>query len=579
MSPDDSAATGSKKKALHGKANTPPAGSKPLRGATLKLLKLIHRYLGVIVLAGALLYAAVRVMYNQLTYEAPDVTTIRLCHWQLEAGFRNAFDALITEYEQHYRKTHGRKIRVVQMPISERGYRQFVNTGLIGEMAPDIIEKGMAKTASDPAYVARFFLPLGDFLAEPNPYNRGTPLEGVSWRNTFFDGLQSAYDRELLDYYYIPFSMFTTRIYFNRNLYRESTGRTAPPGSFLDFLDVCKQIRQYAGEQDKTLVPLAGSKYQGRRFASNYINPFLYDLIRRFDRNFDGDADTFETYQAYVSGLWSFHDPRLLAAWQCMVDIAGNFQRGWLSAQRDDAVFMFVQERAVMIASGSWDASSIIEQAGDRFEVGIFDFPMPSDHPVYRKYVRAPPTEANIRASLPWGINRKTRHPELCIDFLRFCTTRSRNERFNPQLTWLPVVRGAQLSEELEPFRPRVEGFGGDFKFKISTNVNMTWGGDRYALYGGKITPEEFAGRLTDAYEKTANEGYRLQLAKMRRNVRNLERILASILCRQHFDENRTSEPVRISHKAMQLIHSTQEFGHQHSVNKAAARPLHNDNR
>lgn len=305
----------------------------------MTIRRFLRTYLGLLILIGAMAFAVVRVVINQLTYESPGVDTIRICHWQLEAGFREALDRLIREYERFYFRQHGRKVRVLQVPISERGYRQFVNTGLIAGNAPDIIEKGKAVTARDPTYVARFFLPLGDCLGKPNPYNRGTDLEGIAWKDTFFDGLQGTYDPELLDYYYIPFSMFTIRIYYNKQLYRQTTGRENPPEDYEGFLRACKTIKE-AG-----YVPIAASKAQGQYFRIRYENPFRFGFMRQVDSNFNGYADPFETYHAYRSGQWSFDSPRLVSSWRCLVDIAENFPKGWLAAQRDDALFMFAQQR------------------------------------------------------------------------------------------------------------------------------------------------------------------------------------------------------------------------------------------
>ena len=95
------------------------------------LVKFLQNGLGWVILVGAMLYSIVSVVYNHLAYDAPDVTTVRICHWQLEAGFRDALQDLIDDYEVQYEERTGEKVRILQLPISERGYRQFVNTGLI----------------------------------------------------------------------------------------------------------------------------------------------------------------------------------------------------------------------------------------------------------------------------------------------------------------------------------------------------------------------------------------------------------------------------------------------------------------
>jgi len=523
-----------------------------------RILQLVHRYAGFVILAGAMVFAVVRVVYNQITYEPPRTVTIRLCHWQLETGVREAFDALMRDYEKAYEQRTGRKVRIIQIPVSERGYAQYVNTGLVGGIAPDIIEKGHSKAAYNPAYVARFFRPLARYLDEPNPWNAGTPLEGVPWKDTFFDGMQGAYDRGLLDYYYIPFSMFTVRIFYNVDLYRRIVGRPDPPRTYREFIGVCKQIREYADRTGAPIVPIAGSKFGANVFRPRYEYPFLFDIVRQCDDNFDGAADVYESYRGFRTGVWNFNSDAFVASRRCRLQIASNFQAGWLAAQRDDAAFMFVQQRAVMIATGSWDAKSLVAQVGNAFRIGIFDFPVPTDDPEYGRFVRGPLSEANIRGGIPMAVTRQSRHPDICIDFLRFCTTRRNNERFNLAVTWLPVVRGTRLSPLLRPFKPRIRGYQTWMETRISTAVKLKLEGYRWTLYAGKITPEEYGEIMNDYYDRTGDDGYLQLLHKDQQNVRNLERFLGAVTVRAAFHPSDTPEIERV--KTRQLLESTQYF-------------------
>jgi ABC-type glycerol-3-phosphate transport system substrate-binding protein len=489
----------------------------------------LRRSMGLCVLLAVMGLASARVWIQHMTHEAPGVDTIRICHWQLESGFREALDELIHEYEAGVLARTGKRVQVVQVPISERGYSQYVNTGLIGGMAPDIIEQGKAKTSEKQEYIIRFYLPLGRYVREPNPYNAGTTLESTAWQDTFVDGLSGSYDRGLRDYYRIPFSLFTVRIFYNRDLLERATGRKEPPATYGELLDVCREVRAFAQREKLPLVPIAASKTQLKPFQYGYENTFLFPLIPRVDADLTGSVDPFEAYQAYVRGLWSFRSPEFQSGWRCMTEIAANFQEGWMAAQRDDSVFMFAQQRAVMLSSGSWDAQSIIRQAGDRFRVGIFDFPVPTDHPEYSEFVKGPATEADIRGGIPWVINLKTRHPDLCIDFLRFCTTPANNERFNRRITWIPVVRGAVLPPELAAFKPRIRGFYGTFSYSISSAVRLIGDGDRWLLYAGDLSPEAYADRLAEVYERTAAQGYRDELRRQQAHHRNLQRALAAL--------------------------------------------------
>jgi len=495
----------------------------------MTLRKAIGHYLGPAVLVATMLAASLHVIIVHARYEAPGVETISICHWQLESGFRDALDVLIKEYEELYRARTGKRIKIIQVPISERGYRQFVNTGMIGGTAPDILEQRTARTTKEDGYIVRFYLPLGQYINEPNPYNDQTPLDGVPWKDTFVDGLSGSYHRGLREYYQVPFSLFTVRVYYNRDLLERATGRTTPPKTYGELLEICREVREYAAREGIALEPIAASKQQAYPFVTAYEEPFLFPLIPRLDLDLNGSIDPFEAYQGYAEGAWNFYSPEFLTAWQCLQEVTGQLQDGWLAAQRDDAVFMFAQGRAVMHATGSWDAKGLFDQAGNRFRIGVFDLPTPGDHPLYSRFVMGPATEANTRGGIPWVINLRTRHPELCFDFLRFCTTADNNARFNRSITWIPVVRGAAMAPELAAFKPRIRGFYGSFNYHISSAIRLIGAGEKWQLYSGDLSPRAYADKLQEVYERTAAEGYLDEMAQQRMHYRDLQRSLAAL--------------------------------------------------
>ncbi len=455
-------------------------------------------------------------------------------------------------------KKHNKKIKISQLPIASKGYKLYVNTTLVGETAPDIIEKdSTAVTSGNPSYVARYFCPLGKFLKEPNPYNIGTELEGIPWRQTFLDGLVSVYDRTLLDYYCVPFSMFTIRIYYNKDLYKEITGKTTPPESFLDLQKVWEKVKLFSQKYNKFVVPIAGSKYQTDVFKWKFLPAFYHSLNRTCDYNFDGEADRFETWKAFQNEEWNFNSPQLIAAWKCMVDIADNFQDGWIAAQRSDATFLFVQKRALMIASGSWDIASLLNAVENNFEIGILDFLVPVNHPVYGEFVKGKVSEAAIGGGMPWSISKQSKNKDICIDFLRFCTTKKNNENLNSAITWLPVISGTKISDILKPFRPDVQGFVGNFNFDLSQEFRLRFEGDKWDLFAGKISPENFANSMQEIYVRTGQEGYNDILDADKRNARNIDRILASYIFQ--LDETNVKKNNDIESKIIQLMKSSQE--------------------
>lgn len=534
------------------------------------MIQSLKKYSGFLVLAAATVYSVVQVALNQIQYERPGVTTIRLCHWQLESGFRDALQELIDEYQVVYKQRTGRDILIQQMPISERGYNQFVNTSLIGGTAPDIMEKGWATTTQQSSYVARFFRPLGNDLGQPNPYNQGTPLEGVPWRETYFDGLAGSFDRSLQDYYSLPFSMFTVRIYYNRDLYRQITGKDEPPSTWDEFQATTRQVWDYAGEHQLPLVPIAGSKTTANMLRYQYRVMFLSGMARQVDRDFNGSVSPAEAYGGYLKGLWSFKDGRFHAFLSCLSELSQNFQTGWTAAQRDDAVFMFIQGRSLMYVSGSWDAQSVLDQVGDKFEVQVFNFPVPYDHPEYGPYVQGKVSEAAIGGGIPWAINKTSRHQEICVDFLRFCTTRQHNERFNGRINWLPAIRGARLTGPLQAFRPEIEGYVGDMVYNVSTQVEVIGEGKLNSLYTGSITLEEYLDTMTDLFERTGAEGVKRELEKSARNNRNMDRILAAMLTNHLFGPEADRD--RMNLNVLRVTSSAQAMNHSQAVSEQMLR-------
>ena len=58
----------------------------------------------------------------------PSMTIVRLAHWQLEMGYRDALQEVIDEYNRLHEKD---KVKVIQLPVTEKVYEQWLNTHLV----------------------------------------------------------------------------------------------------------------------------------------------------------------------------------------------------------------------------------------------------------------------------------------------------------------------------------------------------------------------------------------------------------------------------------------------------------------
>ena len=116
-----------------------------------------------------------------------------------------------------------------------------------------------------------------------------------------------------------------------------------------------------------------------------------YPAIRKADFNRDGSLGGDESYVADRAGLVDLNFPPYQARFRMLRELTDQFQTGFSGLTRDEAVFLFVQQTAVFMATGTWDARSLQEQSDGQFTVGVMDFPLPdADDPVYGKFVEGP---------------------------------------------------------------------------------------------------------------------------------------------------------------------------------------------
>jgi raffinose/stachyose/melibiose transport system substrate-binding protein len=409
-------------------------------------------------LATVFLLAAGRVLTRPSASGAADDGRIvlRFAHWQLESGLRDALDELAREYEASH--PH---VRIEQVPVPNRTYAQWLQTRLIGDTATDIIQ--LPRSLEDET-LARYFLPLTAEVEQPNPYNAGTDLAELPWRETFVDGLGGAfsYRPTLLEYYGIPMSMLTVRIYYNRDLWKRLVGDTPPPADYESFRAICAKAAETAKREDLPAIPLVGSFDNGPILISRFVGSQTQRLAAGISR-----SRTLVTTQAdinlgYLRGEWTTREPALDAAFSLAREVSLLMQPGYTQLRHEDATFHFTQGRALMVTSGSWDAP--VFRALCDFGLGVFDIPIPdASHPRYGPQVLGPASEADSSTGMAFAVALRTPHRAEAVDFLRFLTSRAGNSAFSRRSGWLPSVVGVTPTGELAPFLPRIEGHPAGF--------------------------------------------------------------------------------------------------------------------
>jgi raffinose/stachyose/melibiose transport system substrate-binding protein len=396
-------------------------------------------------------------------------TTIRFAHWQLEGSVREAFDRAVRAYEALHPD-----VKIEQMAIPDRIYKNWLKTQLIGGTAPQIVQIGGSAGVTDET-LAREFLPLGSYLEDPNPYNAGTDLAQIPWRETFLDGLQvsPAYNESLIDHFGISMSMFTIRLFYNKELLQKISGSETPPEDLDGFLALCRKASTYRDESGLGVVPIAGSKYNAPFLSNALFETQTQRLAFELDRRKRLANSPEDQALDHLAGRWTWQTPGVESGLSLMQALGQFMQPGFLQLGRDDATFYFAQSRALMIATGSWDASSIRAQAP--FEVGVCAIPLPSpSDPHYGQNMLGRPSEAGTGTAAALGVVRSAPHTEVAIDFLRFLGSRQGNQIFASASGWLPAIDGVEPAPEAKPFQPYLEGFIRGFRPSLNMGADTT---------------------------------------------------------------------------------------------------------
>lgn len=434
-------------------------------------------------------------LYNVIKMKKAEMDNdvIRIVHWQLELGIRDAISEIAGNFEELKAK-EGRKVKIVQIPVTERAYGQYVTTQLIGGDPPDLIELGFFPEE----FLGRYFIPLSKTIRDTNPFiaegykklkvksNKTkedkhyeelyAEMKDASWMDTFKDGLRGQYKDSFFEYFGVGFSQFTVRMFYNKDMFREILGHDRPPASYRELMNFCEEIKSYGITHNRLIDPIASSQYQVKMLRNRYLVSYDTDSYIKFDQNSDGDCDVAEKLAAMIAGEWHPDVPGYKAGVNIFNDMAQYYPKGFMSLGRMDVGFSFVQNKAAMICSGSWDARSFLKKIQDqppdkRFEVGIFDIPVgDKNDPIYGDEFDGLTSEASTGTGFAFGITRTSKHQDLCLEFLQFCTTPENNSKLNNKAAWIPAIRGSLTIDLLKKFEPNYVGYWGALNFSIKAN-------------------------------------------------------------------------------------------------------------
>jgi hypothetical protein len=170
-----------------------------------------------------------------------------------------------------------------------------------------------------------------------------------------------------------------------------------------------------------------------------------------------------------------------------------------------------------MIYSGNWDYQGIVSQAP--FSIGLFSFPFPGpEDPRYGSHTLGRMSEAENSMRGAFALSKRSRHPDVAIDFLRYLTIRTGNAKFVRLSNWLPVVREVECSNQVRSFLPYLGGYPPGFYFNGGVETTRLWVSNINQLFSAENGVEKF----TRILEPEMDHAILLDEAKESRDLVNV---------------------------------------------------------
>lgn len=421
---------------------------------------------------GALLVAvffclsAYHVGWRTLISRKPDQTVLRFAHEITDKSIRRAFD----EVAELYMAEHP-GVQIEQVAVPRKVFQAWAWTNFTGGGGrADILMMDSLRRSNQNEMLIANFLSFNEAMEEPNPYNKGTDLEGAIWRETFVDGLRGgpggAYLTQTMTFYGAPLIARTYRIIYNKDLFEKILGKGAAiPANFEELVAICERIKSYRTEKGRVVYPMA-TQFRDNEFLRTLFRS--QTLALGLETGWQAELlrfNSFEAQLAYYHNRWTLDDPHIRNSLKLVSTVSRYLQPGFIQADFQDALFYFTQERAAMMVAESRSMSAIQELVP--FEIGIFEFPLPdTNHPEYGFSTLGKTTEAGVITRLIFAILKNSENKEVALDFIHFLTSRRVNAKFSQLSLQLPAVSGIEPPQAIAEFKPNFSGYRPGFDFE-----------------------------------------------------------------------------------------------------------------
>ncbi len=209
---------------------------------------------------------------------------------------------------------------------------------------------------------------LTPYYKQKNPYISGN----TAWQNAMNATVVNETQAPNGAHYNINGDFVGTAFFYNRDLFKKA-GISGTPSTFQQLLDDCAKLKK-AGIQPVTGVPLHGW------FVRHWLSDFYakdYSTLADYDKQ-PGGMSALDEAVAIKKGLLSTKDPRFLAWWPKFKELAGYWDKQYLTQDTgtsDEPTRQeFISGGAAIYYSGSW-IPNYLKNAKVTFNWGAFPWP------------------------------------------------------------------------------------------------------------------------------------------------------------------------------------------------------------
>lgn len=479
----------------------------------------LQKFVGLLLVALIFGYSAWQVFSHTRRDDDAGRVTIRIGHWLMHAGMREAFDAAARDYERLHPE-----VRIEQIAVPIRSWGAWVRTQLIGGTAPDIT----GQLGLDEEILSRHFLPLDDRLEKPNPHNAGSPVAGVPWRDTFTDGLASmrALNPNSGEITGVYLQLNSLRLFYNKRLLQLVTGSDAPPSTYAELRALREKVDRYNTAHGTSLEPIAGcgpySQYFFQRLLpSQTQKPTIALSPGRTLQISPPDLATF-----FLEGRLDYRTPELHDSLALLRDVSALMSPGYTQLRRDDALFSYLQQHALAIVAGTWDYAVFVRD-GD-FETGVVQIPCPTpDDPLFGHNVLGVVSEGGGSPESMLGVVRSSSHPEAATDFLRFLTSHRIATMFTEMSKRAAAIVEVAPPSDAPGLAPQlsgeVPGFNVDFQYFGAGHAYTVFQRHLHTLLGPQGNVEAFLAAIEGELRPALRRDLATHVARATRDVQGLD--------------------------------------------------------